>query len=257
MKYRLVIADVDGTLIEPNADKSTAVSERLLKAVEKCQNLGVRFSLATARSLEWVDDLIRSLKLNSYIILDNGARIYDCMTERYIFNTYIPAPKAEEIMRLLKQFPYEKFYVDKEKRRIYDPDNPPKFKDLVKIVILHISPYEAQEVFEIVSSIKDVRITKSVSGVNPVKESIHITNYDAAKHKALKRIIDLSGISMDQVLAIGDSYNDFSLLTSSGYKVAMGNAVPEIKAIADYIAPSYQEDGVAHVLEKFILKENV
>ena len=43
MKYRLVIADVDGTLIEPNADKSTAVSERLLKPVEKCQNLGVGF----------------------------------------------------------------------------------------------------------------------------------------------------------------------------------------------------------------------
>ena len=257
MKYRLIIADVDGTLVKPNADKSTVFSDRLTKAVEKCQKLGVLFSIATARSLEWVDGIVKSLKLNSLIILDNGARIYDCMTERYIFNTYIPAPKAEEIMRLLKQFPYEKFYVDKEKRRLYDPDKPPKFKDLVKIVILHISPYEAQEVFEIVSSIKDVRITKSVSGVNPVKESIHITNYDAAKHKALKRIIDLSGISMDQVLAIGDSYNDFSLLTSSGYKVAMGNAVPEIKAIADYIAPSYQEDGVAHVLEKFILKENV
>jgi len=77
-----------------------------------------------------------------------------------------------------------------------------------------------------------------------------------AKEKALKRIIDLLGISQDQVIAIGDSYNDFSLLTSSGLKVAMGNAVAEIKSIADYIAPSYDQDGVADVLDKFIIKES-
>ena len=52
---------------------------------------------------------------------------------------------------------------------------------------------------------------------------------------------------------MGDGYNDFPLLMACGLKIAMGNAVPELKAIADFIAPSVEEDGVATVIEKFIL----
>lgn len=54
-------------------------------------------------------------------------------------------------------------------------------------------------------------------------------------------------------MAVGDGYNDYPLLMAAGFKVAMGNAVPEVKAIADYIAPSVDEDGAADVIEKFIL----
>ena len=256
MKYRLVIADVDGTLIKPGDCKTTGVSPRVAKSVETARKKGAVFSIATARSMDWVETLVKAMKLDSLIILDNGARIYDCMTEKYIFNAYISKKKVEEIMSVLKKLPFEKYYVDTNNRYLYNPLNPQIFKEVVKIMILHVSPYDAQEIFETVSSIKDIRVTKSVSGTDPVKESIHITDIEASKEKALKRIIDLLGISQDQVIAIGDSYNDFSLLTSSGLKVAMGNAVAEIKSIADYIAPSYDQDGVADVLDKFIIKES-
>src|SRR3989344_5938942 len=97
MKYKIVIADVDGTMIAPGASHLETASPRLIETVEKTKKLGVIFSLATARSLDKIEGLIKSLKLNSLIILNNGASIYDCMVEKYIFNSFIPLKTVEEI----------------------------------------------------------------------------------------------------------------------------------------------------------------
>lgn len=256
MKYKIVVADVDGTLIAPGGENSENISPRLINAVKETQKRGVVFSLATARSLDRLVGLVKKLKLNSPIILDNGARIYDCLVEKYIYNSFIPQKNIGDILSVLKQFNYTIYIDDVKIRNVYHAGNPQNYTDVVKIVILHVSPREAQEIFETVSRNRELQVTKSVSGENPVKESIHITSFEAAKEKALKRIADLLGVNMQEVLTIGDSYNDLFIMKASGFKVAMGNSVPEIKAIADYIAPGFNEDGVAHVLEKFILKNN-
>ena len=257
MNIRLVVADVDGVLLAPGASGNTEAGDRLVKAVNKVKDNGVIFSVATARSLDKIKGLVKSLKMNSPIILDNGASIYDCLVKKYIFNSFIPPETVKEAIELLKQLSFT-FYLDGiEKRLEYKPNKSFKLNEVIKIVILHIVPFQAQQVFEKVFEIKNLKVTKSVSGQNPVKESIHITSANASKEKALKRIADLSGINQDEILTIGDSYNDYYLMNASGFKVAVGNAVPEILAIADYIAPSYDKDGVAHVLEKFILEKNV
>jgi len=61
-------------------------------------------------------------------------------------------------------------------------------------------------------------------------------------------------IKPQEIIGVGDGPNDYPLLMGSGFKVAMGNAVPELKEIADFIAPSVEEDGVATVIEKFVLQ---
>jgi len=63
-------------------------------------------------------------------------------------------------------------------------------------------------------------------------------------------------ISREEIIGIGDHYNDFPLLMACGLKVAMGNAVDDLKAIADYIAPSVEKDGVADVIDRFVLNNN-
>ena len=103
--------------------------------------------------------------------------------------------------------------------------------------------------------ISSVHVTKSVSAVNPVRESIHVTNADATKQLAVGRLAEIMKIKTLEIIGIGDSYNDFSFLMACGLKVAMGNSVKEIKEIADYIGSSYQEDGVARIIEKFILNQ--
>lgn len=86
------------------------------------------------------------------------------------------------------------------------------------------------------------------------KTDIYITHKEASKRRAVKKLADLLNISLSEIICVGDGLNDVPLLNTCGFKVAMGNAADDLKKIADYIAPGVEEDGVAHIIEKFILK---
>jgi hydroxymethylpyrimidine pyrophosphatase-like HAD family hydrolase len=76
-----------------------------------------------------------------------------------------------------------------------------------------------------------------------------------SKWRALSRLIDMEGLTAAQVICIGDEVNDLEMITHAGLGVAMGNAIPAIKAVAEYVTRTNEEDGVAHVVEQFLLKE--
>jgi len=88
---------------------------------------------------------------------------------------------------------------------------------------------------------------------DPNKYSFNITHIQATKLHGIEVIQKFMDLKRDEIIGCGDGYNDFPLLMASGLKVAMGNAIDELKEIADYVAPSVEEDGVADVIEKFIL----
>ena len=92
-----------------------------------------------------------------------------------------------------------------------------------------------------------------ISSTNPDHVGLEIANVRATKQFGIAEVAKMLHISTHEIIGIGDGYNDFPLLMACGFRVAMGNAVPDLKAIADYIAPSVDEDGVAYVIEKFIL----
>jgi len=75
------------------------------------------------------------------------------------------------------------------------------------------------------------------------------------KARSLDRLITTLGITKEEVIACGDGYNDLSMINFSGLGVAMSNAADDIKAQADYVTLSNEEDGIAHVVDKFILSE--
>ena len=74
------------------------------------------------------------------------------------------------------------------------------------------------------------------------------------KAHSLERLFELTAIPREEVIACGDGYNDQSMIRFAGLGVAMANAPKDIQDSADYITYSNEEDGVAHVVEKFILK---
>ena len=76
-----------------------------------------------------------------------------------------------------------------------------------------------------------------------------------SKWRALSRLIDSEGLTAEQVICIGDEVNDLEMITHAGLGVAMGNAIPAVKAVAQYVTRTNEEDGVAHVVEQFLLKE--
>jgi hydroxymethylpyrimidine pyrophosphatase-like HAD family hydrolase len=88
---------------------------------------------------------------------------------------------------------------------------------------------------------------------NATFECLDIVSEHASKLHGVVDVAKLMHLSTHEIIGVGDGYNDFPLLMACGLKIAMGNAVPELKAIADFVAPTVDEDGVATVIEKFIL----
>src|SRR5581483_436099 len=86
---------------------------------------------------------------------------------------------------------------------------------------------------------------------DPMKYAFNITHVKATKMHGVEIIMQKLNLKREDLIGVGDSYNDFPLLMSCGLKVAMGNAIADLKEIADYVAPSVEEDGVATVIEKF------
>ena len=86
------------------------------------------------------------------------------------------------------------------------------------------------------------------SGMN-----IDVFPQGANKLNTVLRLLEMNNIKPEEAIVVGDSTNDLPLFEVGAYRVAMGNAIPELKSLADYIAPSIEEDGAAHVVEKFIL----
>ena len=258
MKYKAVIADVDGTLIPPGAVPAPYPSARLQKAVAKAKEKGVIFSLASARSLGWVQEIISGLKLTGPIILDNGARIYDCGKKEYLWESFLPKTTAEKILNILSEDKSLPLFIQNESQRL-NLDDLAKIKKwkIIKIIILHITSQKAEKLYQRLRVFPTIHVTKSVSGVNPPLETIHVTNFDATKQVAVEKFAKILNFRTKEIIGIGDSYNDFPLLMACGLKIAMGNATADIKEIADYIAPSYEEDGVAEVIERFILQKHI
>jgi len=84
---------------------------------------------------------------------------------------------------------------------------------------------------------------------------IDVTHAEATKMHGILEVAKLLNIDTKEIIGVGDGYNDFPLLMACGLKVAMGNAVDDLKAIADYVAPTVDEDGLADVIEKYVLRK--
>ena len=77
------------------------------------------------------------------------------------------------------------------------------------------------------------------------------------KARSLERLLEIIGMNQSDMMAFGDGYNDKSMIMMAGFGVAMRNGQASVKAVADYIAPSNEEDGVAYVIENMLDHENL
>lgn len=255
MKYKLVIADVDGTLFPPSEVISPAPPKRLADAVERARQKGAEFTIASGRSLIWIEEIIKGLDLKVPLILDNGARIYDPVKKSYVWESLVKEETAKKVLEILSKDKSLRIIVSDDGNRFENIEQINKWK-ISKILVLGITPGKAKRLHDELRNIPNISVTRSISGTGKKSQSVHVTDADATKQVAAGKLMEFLGIRKEEIIGIGDSYNDFPLLMASGLKVAMANAVPELKEIADYIAPPYYEHGVVDVIEKYILKKD-
>lgn len=252
MKYKAIISDIDGTLTKRITTKESRPlpSDKVTQLVRKA-NEKIPFVLATSRPIQLVSYLLDFLKLHAPCITLDGALIIDALTKETLLESPLADSDFAFLAKYLQKAGHSFIFDEKERNDIpftkaSKPHNP------LNIFVAELTDREAKQIEVDLSRESTIR-THKVTSWSSHLWGINISNANVSKQHAVIEVANLLHILPDEIIGIGDGYNDFPLLEACGLKIAMGNAVPELKAIADYIAPSVEEDGVADVIEKFVL----
>lgn len=246
-KYKALILDVDGTLI-PNK-RNGMPSRKVTDAISKASKL-LHIGVATSRPYFILSHIVNHLQLSGPSIILGGAQIIDTTSKKFLLEQPLLKKDIYKIAILLKSFSIRLTVYDNGKDNIFSQDYKPN--NPLQLWIHKLTPTQADTYVAKLSHIPTIYIYKIPSWIKG-KIDIGINHASATKQHAIVHVAKLLNIETHDFIGVGDGYNDFPLLMACGLKVAMGNAVADLKAIADYIAPSVDEDGVADVIEKFVL----
>ena len=246
MTYKLLLLDVDGTILRSKDDQ---VSPKVLAAVAKISST-VHISLCTGRTHHDCQRVIDALGISSsYHVIESGAKVLNPSGEE----ENVKSISIEDIQWILQEagstpagygFCTDGIWLDS----IAKIGN-----GLVTTVALH--SHSKQQTDLILSKINAVgeKYHIGVGSHWQIKEGafILITNKKASKKSAIEYIQHQLSITQAETVGIGDMLNDLPLFEASGLKVVMGNGDPLLKEKADYIAPSIDQDGVAEAISKY------
>lgn len=250
MKYKAIICDIDGTLV--NSD-DLIVSPKVINAINSAKK-SVFVTVATSRAYTEIHDFLTYFIPNAPIICSGGAQIIDIQTKEVFFEKALSLNAVHSLGKIAERLDIQLEINNNGSFLTYTRNIKlsPLFKPLQMYSQTPVLPTIAEKFQNEAKKIADIDV-RTATAYEENKVWIIITHPDATKQYAVLKLAEILGISTEEMIGVGDHYNDFPLLMACGLKVAMGNAVDDLKAIADYIAPSVDEDGVADVIEKFIL----
>ncbi len=248
-KFEAIILDLDGTTV---ASRENALpSQRVVDAVQAAQKK-IHVAVATGRPYSYALPVIKSLGLTGPGVFNGGAEIVDCHTGEFLQQQLLSIEALKELVFLSQPFGY-KLYSDAD--NYSQPISSPSEIDAAaaKFFIGDVRTQDALHILEELSAVNAASAHPTTSWGEGDVVDIHVTHVNGTKRHGVERLISLLGISKAVTVGIGDSHNDIPLLEAVGFSVAMGDAPTEVKAVADHIAPSLENDGVADTIERFIL----
>ncbi len=267
MKYKLIVSDLDDTLLHDDQ----SISNHTRQAVARAQDKGIRFMIATGRMFPSALPFARELGLTGPIICCQGAQIADIETGRSIRETTIPLERALEVLRFLEAeglyaqyYSTEDYFFEKEceQTALYHRlsgvrgralgRKPSEALDFEPIKLLSIAdPKVIRQVYVKAAERFGGSLTVTISRSN----YLEFSHQDAHKGAAVATIAAQLGLMPHEVMACGDAMNDLSMLRWAGLGLAVANGNEDVKARAGAVTASNEDDGVALAIEQYALAE--
>ncbi|WP_153978711.1 Cof-type HAD-IIB family hydrolase [Paenibacillus xylanilyticus] len=260
---KAIVLDLDGTLL--GSDK--LISSRNVQAVKRCFDLGIHIIVATARPPRAANQFVKQFPFVDYMIYYNGALVIckSKQNERHIpipleinqqINTFIELNMPQSVIAYEVN---DSWYTSKP---ILDSQCPPfgiRPNDLKPQVV---DQHDIDSLSPTKILVLGCNTWKDLSEqfgdhVNVIATDggalIQIMHKSASKEKAVEWVLSEIGVYSENVMVFGDDFNDLGLFHLSGFPVAMGNAITELKKCAVYITDSNDHDGVANAIGKFVI----
>lgn len=275
MGYKLICIDVDGTLLN-NKHK---VTKRTKEIILQAHQLGVHIVISTGRMYTDAEYYSNLIGVKSPVIASNGAFIKEKDNDKVIFKDVLGDSLSLELLEIFRKYqirPYfctpHKFYygnimfklfylatqlvgtrsnsIDIEYVFSWNQWQKVLHKEKDNIVKGEIIYRDAALIYELRNELK--KLTQ-LEIVDSSKHNIEITRKGVSKGKAVAMLASFYDLKREEIIAIGDSENDLSMIEYAGQGIAMGNASDIVKQKADYITDSNDNEGVANAINKFIL----
>lgn len=266
MEYKLLVLDLDGTLTNAKKEITPRNRETLIRAQEQ----GVRLVLASGRPTYGIAPLADELRMNEfggYILAYNGGEIIDWSTQEKLYQKVLPNEVIPQLYECATRHQVTILTYDQQYIVTEHPDDPYLIKEafLNKMAIRPSKDFLAdiqlpvpkclivadpQKLVPIESELS-VKLQGEISVYRSEPYFLELVPQGIDKAQSLAVLLDKIGMSREEMIAVGDGYNDLSMIKFAGMGVAMANAQEPVKKAANYITLSNEEDGVAAVVEKF------
>ena len=271
MKYKLLVLDVDGTLL----NNAKEISKRTLSALLKVQHMGVRLVLASGRPTSGLTPFVKLLEMDNFggfIVSYNGGKIIkaddgEVLFERRINPELIPYLEKKSRKNNFSIFTYHDDYLltdnagDPHIRREAELNNLRIVEEEDFSIAIDFAPCKCVLVSDDEEALRGLENhwKRRLDGVLDVFPSepyfLEVVPCGVDKANTLGVLMERLGVTRDEVIAIGDGVADVTMLQQAGMGVAMGHAQDSVKICADYVTASNEEDGVAQAVEKLILSD--
>lgn len=272
-KIKMIALDLDGTTL----NKKGEFTKSTLKAFRAAMDKGIHIVISTGRTFKSLPRPLFTIDGLEYVVTSNGAQITELTTMKVIYENYIAPHAVEEVARILGEtrisvetFVGGKAYIDKAEydsvkssgsayrdvEYIIQTRNPVpgildymvENKHRIENISVNFQFIEDKEKWRSVfENIDDITLTSSFA------HNFEIGGDTTSKAEALRFLMSRLSVEQGELMACGDSPNDAEMIKLAGVGVAVANAAPEIKAIANYITASNEEDGVARAIAKFAI----
>lgn len=261
MIYKALVLDIDGTLIYRGRREVTDAVTTALKAL---QQKGVVVILATGRApFACVPEALGTDMKPDYRVCANGACILDAQ-DTPVYENRMDVEQIQALVDYAQQhdfqlnFTYEdnyyayvgyegflRYYKNLIGSDSHLKDGTDGTRHLISLPYGAYTTMPPEAAREFCRQRSDLKMLESVPG------SFDIARIEIDKAEGIGRVLQYEGIPWEQVVAVGDGENDIEMLERAGVGIAMGNAPPQVRAAADDVAPSIEEDGVLYVIEKY------
>ena len=254
----MIVTDLDRTLLR--TDKT--ISDYTACVFNRCRSMGMKIVFATARPKRTIGSFIGMIPTDA-VILHNGAVIYigDNLFHCSGIDSHVKNDILQSICRdypettlsveindvLYANFDVSRLWDNTKMKRSNFTDLPDEPAD--KIIVGVSSPDDITRFSKYLTDDLYIEISEGKLGL--------IMNKGAAKHAAVKKVAEQFGFDVSEIAAFGDDLNDIGMLRECGIGVAVSNALGEVKAAADAVCDSNDNDGVARWIEENLLKETL